>query len=260
MAEQQHIFIGGLHRSGTSLLHRLLAAHPDISGFHDTGVPEDEGQHLQMVYPAANKLGGPGKFALNPAAVMDECHRLAAPEHAKELQHQWKKYWDMSARYLLEKSPPNLIRGRFLQALFPGARLIFMVRHPVAVSLATQKWCDSSPQDLLHHWQAAYIRLEQDKTALDHAILLRYEDVVAHPQQVMDRLTTWLGLEPLSINEPVKQAINQHYFDQWQVQALDIVSDRAMERLLDAYGYQMSKPFISLKYEAFCDKGWKHDA
>jgi len=43
------VFVAGLHRSGTSLVHRCLAAHPDVSGFADTGVPEDEGQHLQTV-------------------------------------------------------------------------------------------------------------------------------------------------------------------------------------------------------------------
>ena len=45
------VFVGGLHRSGTSLVHRCLASHPAVSGFSDTGVPEDEGQHLQTVYP-----------------------------------------------------------------------------------------------------------------------------------------------------------------------------------------------------------------
>ena len=46
------VFVGGLHRSGTSLVHRCLALHPAVSGFSGTGVPEDEGQHLQTVYPA----------------------------------------------------------------------------------------------------------------------------------------------------------------------------------------------------------------
>ena len=28
-----HVFIGGLHASGTTLVHRLLCMHPSVSGF-----------------------------------------------------------------------------------------------------------------------------------------------------------------------------------------------------------------------------------
>ena len=40
------VFIGGLHRSGTTPLADALAQHPDISGLSGTGAPHDEGQHL----------------------------------------------------------------------------------------------------------------------------------------------------------------------------------------------------------------------
>ena len=58
------IFVCGLHRSGTSVLHRAIRAHPDISGIDGTKSPEDEGQHLQSVYLPGGKFGGPGAFAL----------------------------------------------------------------------------------------------------------------------------------------------------------------------------------------------------
>ena len=50
------LFVGGLHHSGTTLLTRALRQHPAISGLRGTGVPEDEGQHLQSVIPAAVEL------------------------------------------------------------------------------------------------------------------------------------------------------------------------------------------------------------
>lgn len=74
------IFIGGLHRSGTSLLHEILRRHPAVSGFANTGVPKDEGQHLQTVYPPASAFGGPGLFGFNRASFMNEDHPLATIE------------------------------------------------------------------------------------------------------------------------------------------------------------------------------------
>ena len=65
--EHRFVFLAGLHRSGTTLLARLLAAHPEVSGFSGTGVPADEGQHLQTVYPAAKVYGGPGRFGFAPS-------------------------------------------------------------------------------------------------------------------------------------------------------------------------------------------------
>ena len=51
------VFVNGLHRSGTSILYRLLSAQLNFSGFSETGVPEDEGQHLQTVYKLQNMVG-----------------------------------------------------------------------------------------------------------------------------------------------------------------------------------------------------------
>lgn len=35
------VFLASPHRSGTTLLARLLAAHPEVSGFSGAGVPAD---------------------------------------------------------------------------------------------------------------------------------------------------------------------------------------------------------------------------
>ena len=78
-ARHRLLFVGGLHRSGTTLLADLIAAHPSTSGFANTGVPADEGQHLQDVYPAARAYGGPGRFGLAPDAHMTETHELVSP-------------------------------------------------------------------------------------------------------------------------------------------------------------------------------------
>jgi len=125
-SRQEHtfVFLGGLHRSGTTLLARLLAAHPEVSGFSETGVPADEGQHLQTVYPPARAFGGPGRFAFRGESHLTESSPLVSEENARRLLADWGRHWDMTKPVLVEKSPPNLIRMRFLQALFPEAVIL----------------------------------------------------------------------------------------------------------------------------------------
>src|SRR5207249_5367403 len=61
--DHRFVFVGGLHRSGTSLMARTIAGHPEVSAFTGTGVPEDEGQHLQTVYPKPSARQQAGRFA-----------------------------------------------------------------------------------------------------------------------------------------------------------------------------------------------------
>lgn len=212
-----HIFIGGLHRSGTSMLFQLLRDHPQISGFADTGVNEDEGQFLQSVYPSGGTYGGPGRFGFHPAAHVTERSRLATPENAQKLFDEWSRYWDLTKPYLLEKSPPNLLKSRFLQALFPTAYFIMLLRHPVAVAYATQKWTPRMPlYGLLWHWVIAHERFAADQNHLCKRLVLTYEALVAAPEQTMQQVYHFLGLAETPIKQPVQAMVNERYFAQWQ--------------------------------------------
>ena len=75
------LFVGGLHRSGTSILAEALRANPHISAHLIPEMPEElenEGQHFQTVFPVDDALGGPGYFAHNALAHMTEHHELVA--------------------------------------------------------------------------------------------------------------------------------------------------------------------------------------
>ena len=101
---------------------------------------ENEGQHVQTVFPPDDALGGPGYFAFNPLAHMTEAHALATPASRARLEAEWGAHWDASKGVLLEKSPSNLLRARFLQALWPDCHFVFIVRHPLAHAYASAAW------------------------------------------------------------------------------------------------------------------------
>src|SRR4051812_32224235 len=214
------VFIGGLHRSGTSPLTRLLAAHPQVSGFAGTGVPEDEGQHLQDVYPSARAHGGPGQFANHPGAHLTEGSALATPANADRLWSAWSAHWDLSRPVLVEKSPPNLLMTRFLQALFPNARFLVIVRHPVAVALSTRKWRRTTPLlQLVEHWVAAHETFLADAPSIAHLHVVTYEHLVTNPHDVLPAIADFLELDSPLSSTTLRPDRSNRYQDQWRALA-----------------------------------------
>lgn len=221
MGDRTFVFVAGLNRSGTSLLHKVLRSHPQISGFHDTGAIEDEGQHLQSVYPSDLAFGGAGRFGSVPETYMDEHHPLATSENARRLFSEWGRYWDTSLPYLIEKSPSNILRMRFLQKLFPTSFFVVVLRHPIAVSYATLKWCPTTLKELIEHWLVCYERFVADLPYLRRCFVLRYEEFVSRPQETMDRIYGFLGLGSSPVLEMVRPDVNEHYFQRWAKDAAE---------------------------------------
>jgi hypothetical protein len=240
------IFLCGLHKSGTSPLFRILREHPQISGFSNTGVPEDEGQHLQSVFPPAKVYGGPGRFGFSAEAHLTEKSTLVNSANADRLFAEWSAYWDLHRPYLLEKSPPNLIRTRFLQAIFPNSYFVVISRHPVAVSLATQKWAGTSLESLIEHWLHCYDLFDRDRSHLERVLAVKYEDLIRTPQPELDRIWKFLGVAPLA-SAVLDPGGNERYFTAWQNLATDekgrAVHRRSIEQYekrVQSYGYSLA--------------------
>jgi hypothetical protein len=241
-------FVGGLHRSGTTPLTSWLADHPAISRLKNTGVMEDEGQHLQNVYAAAQRHGGPGRFAFDAAARLTDRSELVSADAAQELLRAWSPYWDVSRQILLEKSPPNLIRMRFLRALFPRARFVMIVRHPVAVAMATQKWSRTTIASLVEHWVCAHAHLSADAEAVGAVAVIRYEDLMLAPDATLAGLFRFLGVEPCSASWPANADLNERYISQFDDVARSLAGRlrqggiRRHEQAVAQFGYSLRDP------------------
>jgi hypothetical protein len=233
----QLVFLAGLHRSGTTLLARLLAAHPEISGFSGTGVPADEGQNLQTVYPPAAVYGGPGRFGFAPESHLTEVSPLVSEGNARAIFEQWSTHWNLARPVLLEKSPPNLLKTRFLQALFPSSAFVVIVRHPIPVSIPTARWRGTRRYDrMFEHWLRCHALFEADREHLSRVHVLTYEQLVRDPARVLRGIFEFLELDPIPPSEPVETAANEKYFRQWR----ELKRDPRMHAYLD---------LVSLWYE-----------
>jgi hypothetical protein len=254
-------FVGGQHRAGTTALWRCLAAHGDVAWFGeqaDSGLDFSEGAFAQNVYPrfgvGSEFLSGPlrqlkaaagakprpsaedgvGRYALAPPGEVywTEAHDTVHGESQEQVLNAFGYHWDKrppgiaGAKVLLEKSPPNVVLARYLQALvdyvpgaanrrrnaglddetceFPDAapprrsraRFVFVTRHPLATALSTQKMVPSlSLFDLVAHWLAVEEYAATNAPKLAHAKRVALEDFAAAPAATLLDLWAFLGLD-----------------------------------------------------------------
>jgi len=248
MQNHRFIFICGLHRSGTSILFRSLRDHPEISGFRDTPSPEDEGMHLQTVYPPSGHYGGAGEFGFHPEAHLTETSHLVSQANREELFAGWSRYWDLEKAYLLEKSPPNLIRTRFLQAMFPNAFFIVLMRHPLAVTYATRAWYRKyriywrSFSRIFEHWLACHEIFQADRRYLENVMVVKYEHFVADPDRWMGDICAFLGLNEHLTRQEILPNVNEKYFNMWRKDFSGVFSGRAARSVIERYETRLN-PF-----------------
>ncbi|KKN50533.1 hypothetical protein LCGC14_0631860 [marine sediment metagenome] len=190
-SDYRYLFIGGLHRSGTSLVARLAAALPGVAGIENAPVPENEGTYLQGAIPHDALSGAPMQFATDPAQHLTEDHPLNRLETRTRLEADWAP-WFAPAPWRVEKSPVNLTRMRLLQQLFPLSQFVVVIRHPEAVAAAVAKWVEAPAPALLDHWLDAHERVAQDMARLHSLLVLRYEDVIADPRATSSALAAFL--------------------------------------------------------------------
>lgn len=247
MIDKKFIFISGLHRSGTSLLYKILKENDKISGLENTNEIEDEGQHVQSIYEPAYKYGGVGKFGFNENARLDEKSILINDRNRNKLFSEWSKYWDTNKEYLLEKSPPNIIRTNFLQKMFPNSFFINITRHPIATSIASKKWSKTSLDELLNHWIVCHKIFFEDQKNLKNIINIKYEDLINQNDIELEKISNFLNVKLNQTNLEIKKNINEKYFKIWRKKSKSIFTKKKIASLIKKYNDQIEKFDYSLR-------------
>ncbi|MEW4448264.1 sulfotransferase [Qipengyuania sp. JC766] len=177
----RYVFVAGLHRTGTSILARLLAQHPEVATISHSPAPENEGCYLQGAIPHTALHGIPGHYATDPEQHLTEECRFDTLETRTRLEQDWDRWFEEGGQWRLEKSPVNLTRMRLYQQLFPLSQFVVILRHPAVMAAALAKWTDTPSDVLIDYALDAYEQTLADCEYLHAAMVVRYEDLVASP-------------------------------------------------------------------------------
>ena len=181
-------FLVGFPRSGTTLLDTFLMGHPD------TKVLEEE----SLLGAAEREIGSAAKLV---RASPSDLERARSAYLAELDRHVATGFTGL----VIDKLPLNLLGAPFIDAMFPGARMIFAQRHP----------CDSVLSAFMQSFvmndaMASFLTVE-DAADLYDAVMsgwfairerfdlnvhtVRYERLVEDPEAELRPLVEFLGLE-----------------------------------------------------------------
>ncbi|XP_062867511.1 tyrosylprotein sulfotransferase 1, like [Trichomycterus rosablanca] len=197
------IFVGGVPRSGTTLMRAMLDAHPEVRCGEETRVIP-----RLLALQASWSRSSHEKMRLNEAGVTDEVLDSAIRAFLLEIIVGHGE----PAPRLCNKDPFALKSLTYLSKLFPNAKFVLMLRdgratvHSMISRKVTITGFDlTSYRDCLVKWnRAVEVMYEQCQSAPEGICLpVHYEQLVLNPEKVMQKLVQFLKL-------PWDQAVLHH--------------------------------------------------
>lgn len=209
------IFICGMHRSGTTILASSLREHGNISVMSGTGQPMDEGQHCQCVYPSDDICGGMMRFGYHPKMRMCQIPESQVPRIRTSLLRSWLPYWDLSKQILVEKSPPNLIKTRFLTQIFPKSKYLLIARDPLinAIAVRSTGWGNVNYpiSCAINHWALCHSYFLSDACGSKQYLSITLHELRTDTVSTANKIAKFVGVDKLSF--PSIQQGNDSKYD-----------------------------------------------
>lgn len=235
---QKWVFIVGTTNSGTTLMHHLLALHPSI------GSMKNEGQFYTDQLAIPKKKGEARLWTKNKALFyLNEITPTTI--NVKRIKKQWALYYnDPNRPILMDKTPVNSLRVRWLQKEFSNAYFIGMYRNGYAVSEGIARKTGCSIAEAAEHWFLNNQIMVEDFELLNNKMILKYEDLVEDPYKIAQGIFDFLNIDPLS-----KEQILRKYFIHGIESEVLNMNNEAIDRLTQADIETINeKAGIMLKY------------
>jgi hypothetical protein len=252
------VFILGVRKSGGRLLQYILSTHSTLSTISSPVVaPRTSDRRLpkRIVPNAAHLADGidwPTKL-LSDARVDCFAHPAYQPSYRlteADVEHGDRERFVSALRARMADSlqrvvhydPPYLVRARYLQALFPDAFFVLVVRDPyanvAAAARCRSKWGSVEEQAL--HWSAGHDTILGDRRYLKRRMIVHYEQLAADPIQTLEAVCHFcrMDFEPELLKAvDLRSGYNDRLISTLDQRDLRIVT-RACRRTMTRLGYE----------------------
>ena len=191
------IFVVGLPRSGTTLLDRMLSAHPDILSIDESVGMRDVNEVLLHAVALAAGKRPDGLTAEDLTAHLDDAMLCRAARAYYEIIGP--RLQGKTPRFVVDKMPSNGYLAPLIALVFPDARFLLLRRHPLDVALSWFKrdFCHFSDLRNFASVYRAFAALMDcwRRILAERLCVVKYEQLVAEPAAEIRRALEHCGLE-----------------------------------------------------------------
>jgi hypothetical protein len=155
-----------------------------------------EGHRLTDQLLTPESIGIPRLYALRPD-LFRMTERDGVNIDVDRIKRQWGHRFNDAARpILLDDSPPNAARCRWLQRHFEPASFLFLIRNGYAVSEGIRRRAGHTIDLAATQWVRSNQFMLEDLPHLERVHMLRYEDLSEKPDETLARTLLFLDVDP----------------------------------------------------------------
>ena len=141
----------------------------------------------------------------------------------------------------------------WLQKAFPGCKFICLVRNGYAVSEGIMRKGKKSAVRAARHWSRVHEEMLAQLAAVEHQLVVRYEDLCENPDEISDKIAGFLGMDRVKLRAALHSTryisgmddanplnvMNMNYksLQRLKSEDLNIITNQA-GAMLDKFGYQ----------------------
>jgi len=206
------IFIVGFARSGTSLLHSIVAAYPEVTGFTESSYYFHKfvNPFERLPFPPllSDRIYVPRLFeSSNMTQILDEFYRENNISSSQFSNNDFILMLDIKSKEMgsdtwVEKSTVHLRRIPIISKRTPEAKFIHIIRRFSTVQKSWQNarvklnldFFDAPEKKILRYWKRDLIRTVQYVAKDDaHHMAISYESLCNDTESVISRISNFIG-------------------------------------------------------------------